>query len=99
MSEETPVERDDAQASELGEIQAEVDRHFEGSWERFLKAVRNPSEIMHFVLHNHCGVDQKKFEAWAEQVKLPPDWVPRFYGMLTVEGELKASAEAPEDVN
>jgi hypothetical protein len=84
---------EDTDADTYDAVQAEVDKHFEGSWERFLKAVENPAEILHFVLHNHCAVDAGKFIAWAKEKQLPPDWVPRFFSVLTPKGELKKTPE------
>ncbi len=71
-------------------MQAEVDKHFEGSWERFLKAVQNASEVLHFVLTHHCGTDPTRFEAWATEKQLPAGWVPRFFTTLTADGQLKS---------
>lgn len=96
MSDDIPSRPPPTTAGKFHEIQREVDTHFGGEWERFLKALSNPAEILHFVLWQHCGGAKEKFEAWAESNKLPPDWVPRFYGMLTPEGELPVSADAPE---
>ena len=81
---------EDADVDDYDGIQAEVDKHFEGNWERFLKAVENPSEILHFVLTKHFGLDQKKFEAWAQEKQFPPGWVQRFYSTLTADGQLKS---------
>lgn len=86
----------DTEAGAYHEVQAQVEAHFEGSWEGFLKAVQNPAEILHFVMWGHCGGDKEKFEGWATDKDLPPDWVPRFYGMLTPDGQLPDDADAPE---
>jgi hypothetical protein len=75
------------------DIQAEVDKHFEGDWEKFLKAVSNPAEILHFILKQEFEKDKDKFEAWAVEKKLPPDWVPRFYGTLTADGEIASKPQ------
>lgn len=96
MSEDTPERPPTASAGAYHEIQSEVDAHFGGDWERFLKALSNPAEILHFVLWQHCQGGKEKFEAWATSKKLPPDWVPRFYGLLTPEGHLPARDETPE---
>ncbi len=84
------IRPDDTEVDSYEAIAAEVDKHFEGSWERFLKAVQNPSEVLHFVLTRHCATDPTKFEAWAKEKELPPGWVPRFYMTLTADGQLKA---------
>jgi hypothetical protein len=81
---------DDTEVDTYDAMAAEVDKHFEGSWERFLKAVQNPSEVMHFVLTRHCATDPSKFEAWAKEKELPPGWVPRIYMTLTADGQLKS---------
>jgi hypothetical protein len=81
---------EDTEVESYEAMQAEVDKHFEGSWERFLKAVENASEVLHFVLTHHCATDAAKFEAWAKEKQLPPGWVPRFYMTLTPDGQLKA---------
>lgn len=88
MSNERTVP-DDVDVGTYADVEAEVDKHFGGSWEDFLKAVQNPAEILHFVLVHECGKETAKFEAWAADKKLPPGWVPRFYGTLTADGELK----------
>lgn len=88
---EDPKLHEDTEVESYDAMQAEVDKHFEGSWERFLKAVENASEILHFVLTRHCGTDAAKFEAWATEKQLPPGWVPRFYMTLTPDGKLKPS--------
>jgi hypothetical protein len=75
------------------EIQTEVDKHFAGDWEKFLKAVANPAEILHFILKEEFELDKTKFESWAQEKKLPGDWVPRFYSTLTAEGELTGKKE------
>lgn len=90
MSEQS--ERQDTEAGSYVDLQREVDQHFDGSWEAFLKAVRNPAEILYFVLWRHCGGQAHKAEAWAKDKKLPPDWLPRFYGMLTHEGNFRPDA-------
>lgn len=89
-AEDEPKLHEDTEVESYDAMQAEVDKHFEGSWERFLKAVQNPSEILHFVLTRHCATDPSKFEAWATEKQLPPGWVPRFYMTLTPDGKLKA---------
>jgi hypothetical protein len=85
----TPEKHEDADVNDYDGIQAEVDKHFEGNWERFLKAVENPVEILHFVLKQHFGLDQHKFENWAKEKQFPPGWIARFYSTLTPEGEIK----------
>lgn len=87
--EAAPALPPDSEADSYEALEVEVARHFEGSWEGFLKAVANPSEILHFVLHQHCAVDPAKFEAWAKEKQIPPGWVPRFYMTLTPDGQLK----------
>jgi hypothetical protein len=82
-------QHEDTDVDNYDQIQAEVDKHFEGNWERFLKAVENPAEILHFVLKQHFGLDQQKFEKWAQEKQFPPGWVARFYSTLTPDGELK----------
>ena len=94
-------ERDDSEAGSYDDLQGEVDAHFGGEWDGFLKAVRNPAEILYFVLWNHCDGKSAKIEAWAKEKELPPDWLPRFYGLLTNKGEFRPDAvrmapEAPE---
>lgn len=76
------------------EIEAEVSKHFGGSWPSFLKALQRPAEVLHFVLVYKFGKDQAAFEAWAKEKELPIDWVPRFYSTLTLDGELKPEHEA-----
>lgn len=88
MSDSTP---ESTQVTTYAEIEAQVKEHFDGSWERFLKAVENPAEILHFVLVYEYDKDRSAFEAWAKDKALPPDWVPRFYSTLTAEGELSSS--------
>jgi hypothetical protein len=83
-------------AAAYHEVQAQVDQHFGGKWEEFLKAVQNPAEILHFVMWQHCGGDKAKFESWATDKALPPDWVPRFYGLLTSDGQLPPPSDAPD---
>lgn len=87
---------EDVDVGTYADVQAEVDKHFGGSWEQFLRAVQNPAEILHFVLLHACEKDPQKFEAWAEDKGLPPDWVPRFFGTLTPEGDLQ-SGHKPKD--
>jgi len=93
MTEETEVppgpQHEDTDVDNYDGLQAEVDKHFEGSWERFLKAVENPAEILHFVLKHHFALNQRDFEAWAKEKQFPPGWIARFYSTLTPEGELK----------
>lgn len=102
MSEETPAPAtprpDDSEAGSYVELQGEVEKHFDGNWENFLKAVRNPSEILYFVLWRLCEGKATKLEAWAKDKKLPADWLPRFYGMLTPEGQFRPGVvtSAPE---
>ncbi|MCA9709988.1 MAG: hypothetical protein KDK70_29385 [Myxococcales bacterium] len=100
MSDQDP-EREDSEAGTYDDLQREVDKHFDGKWENFLKAVRNPAEILYFVLWNQCDGQAPKIEAWAKDQGLPADWLPRFYGMLTARGEFRPDAvtvapEAPE---
>jgi hypothetical protein len=88
------------EANSYPEIEAEVSKHFDGDWRKFLLAVENPAEVLHFVLKEHFGKDQGKFAAWAERKGLPRDWLPRFYMTLTDDGELGPEiiqAEAPAD--
>ncbi|MCH9680545.1 MAG: hypothetical protein K0V04_03855 [Deltaproteobacteria bacterium] len=92
MSEQTP-EREDSEAGSYLDLQREVDRTFGGSWEAFLKAVLNPAEILYFVLWSHCEGKAHKIETWAKDKGLPPDWLPRFYGMLTHKGDFRPDAE------
>jgi hypothetical protein len=87
-----PTEREDTEAGTYVDLEREVDEHFDGSWERFLKAVRNPSEILYFVLWRHCDGQAPKIEAWAKDKKLPADWIPRFFGMLTHDGNFRPDA-------
>lgn len=87
--EDTPPARDDAQATNYDDIEAEVNKHFEGKWENFFKAVSNPAEIMHFILHSKCGGTAESFEAWAKEKDLPTDWLGRFFSTLTEDGALK----------
>jgi hypothetical protein len=91
-------EREDTEAGSYVDLQREVDQHFDGSWERFLKAVRNPAEILYFVLWRQCGGQAHKIEAWAKDKQIPPDWLPRFYGMLTHDGKFRpdAATRAPD---
>jgi hypothetical protein len=88
-TEPTAPKHEDKDVDDYDGIQSEVDKHFAGSWESFLKAVENPAEILHFVLTKHFALDQKKFEAWANEQKFPPGWIQRFYSTLTPEGDLK----------
>jgi hypothetical protein len=90
---DAPERPDSTDVDTYSEIETEVDKHFEGSWENFFKAVKNPAEVLHFILADHFGLEREKFEAWAQEKKLPPDWVPRFYGTLNEKGELKAKPE------
>jgi hypothetical protein len=91
VSEETP-QREDSEAGSYVDLQREVDKHFEGSWEKFLKAVRNPAEILYFVLWRQCGGKAHKIEAWAKDKQIPADWLPRFYGLLTQDGQFRPDA-------
>jgi hypothetical protein len=95
MADEEPQSHEDTEVDSYDAMQAEVDKHFEGSWERFLKAVQNASEVLHFVLTRHCGTDAARFEAWATEKQLPPGWVPRFFMTLTEDGQLKPQAPPP----
>lgn len=90
LPDETPQRPDDSEADSYVDVQREVDTHFGGSWEGFLKAVRNPAEILYFVLWRQCDGKAHKLEAWAKDKGLPADWLPRFYGMLTPEGQFRA---------
>ena len=69
-----------------------------GCWEKFLKAVSNPAEILYFVLWRQCGGKAHKLEAWAKDKGIPADWLPRFYGLLTPKGEFRddVSTRAPK---
>jgi hypothetical protein len=89
VSDETPQRPDDSEAGSYVELQREVDTHFAGSWENFLKAVRNPAEILYFVLWRQCDGKSHKMESWAKDKGLPGDWLPRFYGMLTPQGQFR----------
>lgn len=89
MSEETPQRPDDSEAGSYVEVQREVDKHFGGSWEAFLKAVRNPAEILYFVLWRQCDGKADKLRSWATEKQLPADWVPRFFGMLDPKGHFR----------
>lgn len=89
VSDETPQRPDDSEAGSYVELQREVDKHFGGSWEAFLKAVRNPAEILYFVLWRQCGGKSHKIEAWAKEKGIPADWLPRFYGMLKPDGQFR----------
>ena len=84
---------DATEAASYADIQGEVNRHFSGSWEGFLKAVTNPAEILFFVYAGHCGKDKDKFQSWASRQGIPDDWMPRFYMTLTDDGELKPREE------
>ena len=97
MSDETPPSAatppaeatprpDDSEVGSYLDVQAEVDKHFAGDWEKFLKAVRNPAEILHFVLWRQCDGKADNLRSWAAEKKLPADWVPRFFGMLDPKG-------------
>lgn len=85
-------EREDTEAGSYVDLQREVDQSFDGNWEGFLKAVSNPAEILYFVLWRHCDGQAHKIEAWAKDKKLPPDWLPRFYGLLTHDGQFRPGA-------
>jgi hypothetical protein len=80
---------DDSEVGSYLDVQAEVDKHFAGDWEKFLKAVRNPAEILYFVLWRQCDGKAHKLEAWAKDKGLPADWLPRFYGMLKPDGQFR----------
>jgi len=100
---ETPQRPEDSDADSYVGLQAEVDEHFAGNWADFLKAVRNPAEILYFVLWRLCDGKAHKLEAWAKEKQLPADWLPRFYGMLTPDGQFRSGVvtrapEAPEPV-
>lgn len=98
VSEQAP-DREDSDAESYAALEQEVAKHFGGKWDDFLKAVRNPAEILYFVLWNHCEGQAPKIEAWAKEKELPADWLPRFYGMLTEKGDFRADAvtRAPEN--
>lgn len=85
-------ERDDTEAGSYVDLQKEVDRNFKGNWGDFLKAVQNPAEILYFVLWRQCDGKADKIEAWSKEKDLPPDWMPRFFGMLTHEGKFRPDA-------
>lgn len=85
---DAPHEEDTTEVETYDDIEVEVSNRFDGDWVRFLRAVTNPAEILHFVLAEHCDKDRDAFEKWAQSKELPPDWVPRFYGTLTADGEL-----------
>jgi len=98
MSQEpTPITAEDTDAGSYEDIEREVFKHFEGSWEKFLKALRNPADILHFVMARKFGKDKVAFEAWAKEKQLPGNWVPRFYGLLDADGEFLPRPEAEED--
>ena len=77
-------------AGSYAELEAEVAAQFDGSWERFFKAVKNPVEIMHFVLKHECSLNAEKFEAWAKEKGLPEDWANRFFSALSKDGDIKS---------
>jgi hypothetical protein len=87
---DTPEE---TEAGSYADIQGEVNKHFAGNWENFLKAVTNPAEILHFVFEAHCKKDRDKFAAWASRQGIPDDWLPRFYMTLDDDGDLKPKTE------
>lgn len=96
MSEErTPIEAEDTDVGTYEEIEREVHKHFGGSWETFFKALRNPADVLHFVLTHKFAKDKVAFEAWAKEKALPPNWVPRFYGLLDANGDF-VPREEPE---
>ena len=101
MGDETPSKAQDqppdAEAADFSDINFQVQRHFKGDWNKFLIAVANPIEILHFILSDHFGMDTDKFEAWAKEEKLPDDYIPRFYTALTPEGEIKPEFLTPAD--
>ncbi len=81
------------EASTYADVQSEVNRHFGGSWEGFLKAVSNPADILFFVYGTHFDKDREKFEAWSKRQSIPEDWIPRFFMTLTEDGELKPQVD------
>lgn len=96
MSQEpTPIEAEDTDVGSYEDIEREVLKHFEGSWEKFFKALRNPADVLYFVLTHKFGKDKAAFEAWAQEKALPGNWVPRFYGLLDAQGNL-VPKEEPE---
>jgi|GEM_PF-2243841 len=84
---------EETEAGSYADIQGEVNKHFSGNWEKFLLAVNNPAEILHFVFAGHCGKDREKLESWAKRQGIPEDWMPRFYMTLGEDGELKPKDE------
>lgn len=98
MSQEpTPISAEDTDVGSYEEIEREVLKHFGGSWETFFKALRNPADVLYFVLTDKYKKDKDAFEAWAKEKALPANWVPRFYGLLDENGEMKPREPAPEE--
>jgi hypothetical protein len=83
---DTPEE---TEAASYADIQGEVNKHFAGNWKKFLLAVNNPAEILHFVFANYCKRDKGAFEAWGKQQGVPEDWIPRFFMTLDEGDDLK----------
>lgn len=95
MSDQRPLP-ESSEANTYVELETEVSKHFAGDWRKFLLAVANPAEILHFVLKEHFAKEQEKFEAWFERKGLPNDWLSRFYMTLDEDGELKPETVASE---
>lgn len=81
------------EVASYADIQGEVNKRFAGSWVDFLRAVRNPVEILFFVFDGHFERDREKLEAWGKRQSIPEDWLPRFYSALSPEGDLIAPPE------
>ncbi len=77
------------EAASYADVQGEVNKHFAGDWQKFLLAVDNAAEVLHFVFEAHCKMDKAKFEGWAKRQGLPEEWAPRFYMALDENGDLK----------
>lgn len=52
-------------AGSFEEIQQEVQTRFAGSWPAFLEAVRNPVDILLFILTHLMEGDKHQFQEWA----------------------------------
>jgi hypothetical protein len=83
----------DASATSFADIEREVMQHFGGFWPNFLRAVRNPAEILLFVMNEHCGGDEAAFAAWAKEKELPEGWLGRFHmamAQVQFQGQIKS---------
>ena len=69
----------DATAGDYEEIEREVDLHFKGVWPDFLRAIRNPAQVLHFILNDHFGGDEARFAEWTESKGFPAGWLSRFH--------------------